>query len=467
METISLYVTAFALDALWQVSAVTLLAWACDRLMRNAPARHRHCLWFLALLTCLLLPCLSLTPFLGIQNLLRSGAALLPAHPGGAGGGLAVVSYDGLFRLKGFTDGGSRPFITSVLPRLTITSLYLCSLLHALAMFLRGWRRAGAIRLAASVRNLPAPVASVARRCQSAFHLRAIPILTSARAAGPLTAGVFRPLIIIPEGLLTQGSEDTLTSAIGHELAHVKRRDFALNVIGELLSLPVAFHPALRLIKRRLVSTREIACDEMVTERLIDSARYARALLTLADSFVGASHTLAASDAGTLEDRVMNLINGRRLLSERKGRALLIATLIIFTCLTCLATAVSPRVGARQGQTTEAVASIVGEWVLLTGDDKSSGQDSDSDMSIRVVFSLEGDRLKGTALVPKVVNGDAAGTSRLPLIDPAFDGQLLSFKIKDQGVLVAELKLSDGGFVGQYRIENSDEKGPLKLTRKK
>lgn len=181
--------------------------------------------------------------------------------------------------------------------------------------------------------------------------------------------------------------------------------------------------------------------------------------------FVEVGYTLAAGDANTLEERVMKLINGSRRLSTHKGRGLLVATMMIFTGLTCLSSALSLQVRSPQGQAPAASRSVIGEWTLLTGDDKS--QDTGDDLAISVVFSVEGDSLKGTALIPKVFNGTVAGTTKLALIDVSFDGQLLSFKIKDQGVFVAELKPSGDAFVGQYRIENSDEKGPLKMTKKK
>ncbi len=54
------------------------------------------------------------------------------------------------------------------------------------------------------------------------------------------------------------------TTAIGHESAHIARRDFALNVLLELLSIPVSFYPAAWLMRRRIVQAREMPCDELV-----------------------------------------------------------------------------------------------------------------------------------------------------------------------------------------------------------
>src|SRR5258707_14236656 len=65
-------------------------------------------------------------------------------------------------------------------------------------------------------------------------------------------------------------------------MAHIRRHDFSLNVLYELLFLPLSFHPAARLVRRRIGETREIACDEMAAGRVLDASAYARSLLSIA-----------------------------------------------------------------------------------------------------------------------------------------------------------------------------------------
>ena len=101
---------------------------------------------------------------------------------------------------------------------------------------------------------------------------------------------------------------------------------------------------------------------------------------------------------------------------------------------------------------------------MLSDEDKP---DSDGSNVVHLVFTADGEHLTGAAIVPKVMNTTAAGESRLNLIEPKFDGQVLTFRINDQGVMIANLKLTGTEFVGTYQIENSDEKGNLKLISKK
>jgi BlaR1 peptidase M56 len=156
--------------------------------------------------------------------------------------------------------------------------------------------------------------------------------------SAPMTLGVFRQIIILPERLFDSASSEILISALGHEMAHIRRRDFGLNLIYQLLSLPVAFHPAVALIKRRINQTRELACDEMVADHLVDARAYARSLVYLAglasnpgQSIHRYDHNLGVLDADNLEERVMKLIENKPRLGAKRNAALLIAVSLILT----------------------------------------------------------------------------------------------------------------------------------------
>ncbi len=94
----------------------------------------------------------------------------------------------------------------------------------------------------------------------------------------------------------------------------MKRRDFQKNLFYEVLSLVVAFHPFTWMLKSHIAQTREMVCDGMATERLIDSRSYTQALLRLATmvavaSRVSPSHAIGIFDANILEKRIMMMMN--------------------------------------------------------------------------------------------------------------------------------------------------------------
>src|SRR5437763_16853679 len=131
--------------------------------------------------------------------------------------------------------------------------------------------------------------------------LTGVELLFSPRISGPVTAG---NSVILPESLLAESSADVLTTAIGHEMAHIARHDFACKLLYELLRLPVRFHPAAWLIHRNIERTREMACDELVTRRLMDAGAYARAMMSIAAGMTALplpGYTLGVFDGGILE----------------------------------------------------------------------------------------------------------------------------------------------------------------------
>jgi beta-lactamase regulating signal transducer with metallopeptidase domain len=145
-------------------------------------------------------------------------------------------------------------------------------------------------------------------RCQEAYGLTGVELVFSTQVSGPVTAG---QAIILPQSMLAEPSEDVLTTAIGHEMAHIARRDFACSLFYELLLLPVSFHPAAWLIHRGIERTREMACDELVTQRLIDAGVYARSIMSMASGMTvlpRPGYTLGVFDGDSLEERIRSLV---------------------------------------------------------------------------------------------------------------------------------------------------------------
>ena len=142
----------------------------------------------------------------------------------------------------------------------------------------------------------------------------------------------------------TTVSSDDLSAALAHELAHIHRRDFAKNLAYTALSIPLAWHPALWLTRRRIAETREMICDALAAQALTGSQPYARSLLRLAELFVHATphrnlHAIGIFDTTTFERRLMNLTHKPTHLRTLQRLALTAAvlTLGIATCASALA----------------------------------------------------------------------------------------------------------------------------------
>jgi beta-lactamase regulating signal transducer with metallopeptidase domain len=245
----------FLLNASWQVPVLALLAMGITRLMRNGPAAFRYWVWVAALISSLLLPAA------GSLRTRRSADSVATIHLAPA-----PVAQNGIALRPAVADQPQRRTLrlTSGFTAAVLTA-YALFLAHAFASFVRAWRRATHLRAKSRpVVQMPHSLERIWKRCEEAFGVSGVELRTSPVIAGPATTG---KTIVLPESMLAETSEEILLTAIGHEMAHIARRDFTSNMAFELLATPICFHPALRPVVRGIRETRELACDELVTER--------------------------------------------------------------------------------------------------------------------------------------------------------------------------------------------------------
>jgi bla regulator protein blaR1 len=467
----SQWVLTFLSNALWQPLVITSAALACDRLMRNFPARQRHNLWAAALALCVLLPLVSASGLLHNNEAQPStpGSVILIQAPTNNS-----TSPPSTSTLRGFFSQRSQTFSPS--PGLAILTLvcFLISLLLHGAKLWRAGKETKALLAGSYRREIPERLALIKRQCQRALGLKGVKLLFSSQTTVPITAG--RRTIVLPEALFDSATPDLLSAAMGHEMAHIKRRDFAFNLCYQLLSMPLAFHPAVVFIKRRINETRELACDEMVTERWLDAPDYARALLRLADSamvFHRPTYSLGVFEADILEERIMKLIERKPRLSGRARTIILALVLSLVSASTAVATTFSINIAqdgnsssdagvrtAREQSGNASLEKILGEWVLIvTSNDGTEPENGRSELIVKA----DGDRL--TAKVIIKTDGEK---KEWVLIEPKFDGETFSFKADNtEEILVGDLKLKNDQFEGSWRGPISGLSGRMKLVRKK
>lgn len=110
---------------------------------------------------------------------------------------------------------------------------------------------------------------------------RNVALRFSDEVLSPLAMGVWRTAVILPASILTQLEPEELESVLAHELAHIRRWDYAANLLQTAIESLLFFHPAVWWISRRARDLREVCCDAVAAQTCADPLVYAQALLRL------------------------------------------------------------------------------------------------------------------------------------------------------------------------------------------
>ena len=133
--------------------------------------------------------------------------------------------------------------------------------------------------------RFPVRLAPLLQELESRMGLeKPVRYLTSFRVSSPFTVGWLRPAVLFPRGLLGELDEAQLRTIIAHELAHIKRYDFLVNLIQTLLCILFFYHPAAWWISARIDEEREHCCDDLAIAITGEAVGYARTLLQLKES---------------------------------------------------------------------------------------------------------------------------------------------------------------------------------------
>ncbi len=104
-------------------------------------------------------------------------------------------------------------------------------------------------------------------------------LLESGIIQGPASLGIFKPLILLPIGLVNHLTVAQVEAILLHELAHIRRSDYLVNVLQCVLENVFFFNPALLWLSHRIREERENCCDDLALQVLQDKQLYAQTLL--------------------------------------------------------------------------------------------------------------------------------------------------------------------------------------------
>jgi beta-lactamase regulating signal transducer with metallopeptidase domain len=200
---------------------------------------------------------------------------------------------------------------------------------------------------------------------------RRVDVLISSLADAPGMIGWLRPVLLVPAATISGLTPQQLESILAHELAHIRRHDYLVNIGQMVVETLLFYHPAIWWASSQVRRERELACDDLAVQSVGDALLYARALTALEKTRVLAPSMAMSSTSGRLMYRVQRLVAPEgRVYRPSKLAGVTVLFLLSVTCLffginwasaqaQATKTAQAPRPVARQAgpRTTPAPAS--------------------------------------------------------------------------------------------------------------
>ncbi len=278
----------------WQGATIALVVRTLLACMERRPARERYALACLGLLAMAVLPMAS---FWSALASVASGVS--PSSP------LVGASV-----LTGTPEVTFAAWMGAWLETLRpwLLSAWLCGVLLLSLRTGMAWRHAQALTREGTRPPEAHVVGALARMMERTRVSRPVRLLESVAIEVPMVVGLWRPLILVPASTLAGLSVSQLEAVLAHELAHIRRHDYLVNLLQALVETALFYHPAVWWLSERIREEREHCADDVAVECCGDALLYSRALATLEQLRVGVPVPAVAANGGSLLLRIQRLL---------------------------------------------------------------------------------------------------------------------------------------------------------------
>jgi beta-lactamase regulating signal transducer with metallopeptidase domain len=138
---------------------------------------------------------------------------------------------------------------------------------------------------------------------------RSVRLLATDRVDSPAVIGWLRPVILAPVGVLCGLAPEQVEALLAHELAHVRRHDYLVNILQGIAESMLFYHPAVWWISNQIRAEREHCCDDLAVAATGDVLVYARALAELESMRPAHFKAALSANDGSLLRRIRRLTN--------------------------------------------------------------------------------------------------------------------------------------------------------------
>jgi bla regulator protein BlaR1 len=166
---------------------------------------------------------------------------------------------------------------------------------------------------------------------------QAIGLAESALIKVPMVIGHIKPLILLPIGLLTALPPKEIEAILIHELAHIYRRDYLVNILQSLMEILFFFNPAVLWLSALIKAERENCCDDIAVGLTSSKLNYINALVSCQEYKLGLpAYAMTFSKKGQLKSRVIRLLHNHNQSLNRMEKSIL-AFCMVMASLSLLA----------------------------------------------------------------------------------------------------------------------------------
>lgn len=292
---------------LWQGALVALGLASAKLWLRQSTARVRYAVSCIFLLILLALPVATLATLVSQPQ---------PVSDSGwteAQSGATTTVWAATVAASGSAlGGGIIESVTRFLP--AIVAVWILGVVLLSLRWMAAWACLRRVRSAASLAIPPAwneALREMQRRLAVSTPVR---LSINRLAQGPSVAGWLRPVILLPAAALAGLDRPTLEAVLAHELAHIRRHDYLVNLAQVAVETLLFYHPAVWWVSREIRLERENCCDDAAAGVCGDRVIYARALVELeqarAEQGPAEPSFALAATGGSLLRRVERLLRG-------------------------------------------------------------------------------------------------------------------------------------------------------------
>jgi D-alanyl-D-alanine endopeptidase (penicillin-binding protein 7) len=279
------------LHFVWQGALIAAVAGIGMVALRNARPQARYALACTALFACLLWPALDFA--LRLQSVVAAPVGAAAMFSGRAAAAQAPAALGWLYS---HLQAQLHPLVFGWAA---------CALALSLRMAV-GLLWIG--RVAGGARVSPDWQAKVGAMAVQFGITRTVRLRIVEGIASPLTAGWWRPVLLLPSSLLTGMPPELLEALIAHELGHVKRCDYLVNLVQNVIETLLFYHPAVWWISRCVRREREQIADDLAANHLGEPRRLALALSELEKIQFSNNKLALAANGGDLMTRIKRLL---------------------------------------------------------------------------------------------------------------------------------------------------------------